>query len=251
MRRFLKINSSPYGGMADTTVSRTVAERRGGSNPSTGTKIFSFAAFSTSGFWRNPQGKERRMAGIKEAMKRVMDKRHRGVVVAQGRLKECSCKENEGCSDCSKTEYVIIELLHDGGRITQYDYGSDLRISKKIKVGDSVILNIKSNYCAEWEIDKGRMQYRDMTSAQELICNILNDKGRVEVVGSFPKPHFFKSSNIPGHVFGSIGKLVKLEGKSGFSIIIHKNFFTDEFGVTNLISKMFRDNIVIHDIKEG
>jgi len=91
------------------------------------------------------------MAGIKEAMKRVMDGRNTGIVVAKGRLKDCDCGENEKCTDCSSIEYIIIRLDHDDGLITQYDYGSDIHIADDIKKRDPVQLMINDNWNATWE----------------------------------------------------------------------------------------------------
>jgi len=95
------------------------------------------------------------MAGIKEAMKRVTEQKHEGVVVAKGKLKECACNdENQGCTNCSDTKYIIIRLEHDNGLITQYDYGSDVGIAADVEVGDQVFLNILSNWSAMWEANK-------------------------------------------------------------------------------------------------
>ena len=92
------------------------------------------------------------MAGIKEAMQRVSEHRNIGKTVALGTLKECDCKDDgsEQCSDCSNYEYIIIRL-EDGGLITQYDYGSDIRISSNIEVGDRVILILNDNWSAMWK----------------------------------------------------------------------------------------------------
>jgi len=90
------------------------------------------------------------MAGIKEAMKRVAEHRNEGQVVAKGILKECNCSDNEGCSDCSDTKYVIIKLKSDNGLITVYDYGSDIQIADNIEVLDNVILVLNDNWSASW-----------------------------------------------------------------------------------------------------
>jgi len=96
------------------------------------------------------------MAGIKEAMKRVMEHRNVGFVVAEGYLKECQCNENVGsneiehCGECEKIHYIIIRLKHDDGLITQYDYKSDIRISCNINVRDEVILMLNDNWNATW-----------------------------------------------------------------------------------------------------
>ena len=111
------------------------------------------------------------MAGIKEAMKRVMDHRNEGVVIAKGKLQECLCGENEECSDCSKAKYIIIRLdgynlvSEDGkklcgshGLITVYDYGSDIRISDDIEIMNEVMLMIRDNWTAEW-VKKGDVAF--------------------------------------------------------------------------------------------
>ena len=75
-----------------------------------------------------------------------------------GYLKECSCNSNpnsdgtcsEGCSECGKTKYAIIQLDHDNGRITVYDYCSDIKIDNNVKVRDPVELWITGNYSAVW-----------------------------------------------------------------------------------------------------
>ena len=91
------------------------------------------------------------MAGVREAMKRVMDGKNLGTVVAEGYLQECGC-EGEGtfCSDCKNIRYIIIRLL-DGGLITQYDIGSDIHIADNIKVYDRAFLMINDNWNATWE----------------------------------------------------------------------------------------------------
>lgn len=97
--------------------------------------------------------KEKEMAGIKEAMKRVMDGKNLGHVVAIGTLKEavkCTCDVDSTCELCTETKYIIIRL-EDGGLITQYDYGSDIHIAKNIEVRDYVILMILDNWNAEWQ----------------------------------------------------------------------------------------------------
>jgi len=96
------------------------------------------------------------MAGIKEAMKRVMDGRNEGVVVAEGYLKECDCdlvsRSTElQCSKCKETRYIIIRLK-DEGLITQYDYGADIHIEKDASVRDKVMLIIDDNWNATWRV---------------------------------------------------------------------------------------------------
>lgn len=81
------------------------------------------------------------MAGIANALRRVADHKNVGVVRAINSLTD---------DDGKKVKYAIIQLDHDKGMITQYDYGSDIRISKDLKVGDSCILMVRDNWSAEW-----------------------------------------------------------------------------------------------------
>ena len=100
------------------------------------------------------------MAGIKEAMTRVMERRNEGTVVAQGKLhKECGCGTSEGCSDCDDYPYVIIKLTPDSkaskvaghaGYITVYDRNSDVRIHPDVGLADKVMLVILDNWTAAW-----------------------------------------------------------------------------------------------------
>jgi hypothetical protein len=97
--------------------------------------------------------KERTMAGIKNALQRVMDHRNEGVVVAIGVLQEnlkCTCGEKESCYCCKPTKYIIVRLSHDNGLITQYDSGSDIHIDPELKVGGKTILIINDNWNATW-----------------------------------------------------------------------------------------------------
>lgn len=90
------------------------------------------------------------MAGIREAMKRVMDGRNGGTVIGSGVLQRCNCDGSSKCVHCGElsVRYVIIEL-RDGGRITAYDEG-DIRLSEELELGMDVRLNITSNWTAEW-----------------------------------------------------------------------------------------------------
>lgn len=96
------------------------------------------------------------MAGIKSALKRVMDSKNEGVILAKGVLHKepelkCACGEKEACHLCRTTKFIIIRLEHDSGYITQYDSGSDIHIDQKLKVGDRTILMINDNWNATWE----------------------------------------------------------------------------------------------------
>jgi len=91
------------------------------------------------------------MAGIKEAMKRVMEHRNRGEVVAMGEVSMETCRD--------EPERYIIIALRGKGKITVYDYGSDIKINENIKLNDEVILNITSNWSAEWmKITQGQVE---------------------------------------------------------------------------------------------
>jgi len=100
------------------------------------------------------------MAGIKEAMQRVMDHKNTGKVLATGEFEEGGCGKPEPCPDCIKIKYMILRIegngkIYDnngGEKITVYDYGSDIHINDKIEVGNSVMLNINDNWNATWEL---------------------------------------------------------------------------------------------------
>ena len=116
------------------------------------------------------------MAGIKEAMKRVMEHRNEGRVVAMGVLKECSCGEEEVCSECSNTKYMIVKLkprskadkvAGHAGIITVYDYGSDILIADDIELLDNIMLMIHNNWQAEW-IKTSGVAFPDRLREEEL-----------------------------------------------------------------------------------
>lgn len=91
------------------------------------------------------------MAGIKEAMERVVSHRNEGKCVATGIVRECV--GDDGFSECSNTPYIIVRLngyKETRGLITVYDYGHDIRIAENIKVLDQVILMIQDNWTAKW-----------------------------------------------------------------------------------------------------
>lgn len=82
------------------------------------------------------------MAGIREAMNRVIEHRNEGRVLAKGNLK---------LDDETPTKYLIIKLECDKSLLTVYDYGSDINIKDDINVGDKIALIISSNWSAEWQ----------------------------------------------------------------------------------------------------
>lgn len=98
------------------------------------------------------------MAGIKSALKRVLDKKHIGFVRAMGTLEKSSlikkgsvigeCRDADKCMELNP-KFAIIEL-EDRGHITVYDYGSDIMIDNDLKCGDPCELQITSNYSAKW-----------------------------------------------------------------------------------------------------
>ena len=100
------------------------------------------------------------MAGIKKAMKRVMDEKNLGTIVSIGEFydrkfagtmegEDVVTKENE------LTRFAIIRLDHDGGLITEYDYGSDIRLQKGLKEGDRCMLILEDNWSAKWVLASG------------------------------------------------------------------------------------------------
>ena len=94
------------------------------------------------------------MAGINSAMKRVMENRNVGTVLAMGTLYDglkCCCKEGESCHVCKPAKFIIIKLKSDGGFITQYNGLSDIHIAPELEVGDEIILMINDNWNATWQ----------------------------------------------------------------------------------------------------
>ena len=110
------------------------------------------------GIHRENKLKEVVMAGIKEALKRVAEQKHECRVLAKGVFGSLPNKVDSNGEMVPGTsvigaKYLIMQrkpACVDGGLITAYDYGSDIRISDKIERGDDVILMIRSNWCAEW-----------------------------------------------------------------------------------------------------
>ena len=83
------------------------------------------------------------MAGIVESKKLVEDKKNAGTVLYKGYF----------IDDYILFDFIIVKLDNDMGIIPQCDYGSDLHISNKIKVGDKVKLVIHDGYSSEWKKD--------------------------------------------------------------------------------------------------
>lgn len=125
------------------------------------------------------------MAGIKEALKRVSEERNRGTVLALGQLKECTCDDQSGCHICeSNTTYMIVELDHDKGFITVYDYGSDIYIDPSIQLQDKVILQILDNYSATWKkLDTSELGVRSSTKHCHMTAKDYCEKQRNKFVG--------------------------------------------------------------------
>ena len=89
------------------------------------------------------------MAGIKEALKRVSEHRNIGYILAKGKINHRLPYASD-YDEVYKIKYIIVQLMHDGGYVTQYDYGSDVRFQDGLKVGDEIILMIRDNWTAEW-----------------------------------------------------------------------------------------------------
>jgi len=120
------------------------------------------------------------MAGIQEAMKRVMEHRNEGTVMAEGYLRECNCLPGDECHKCKKTRYIIIRLKpekreKEGALITQYDYGSDVQIASNVETGHKVILLIQSNWRAVWMRCDDQEVSRDM-KANDIIESLAGEK---------------------------------------------------------------------------
>lgn len=107
------------------------------------------------------------MAGIKEAMKRVMDGRNQGVVIGKGEMNHAfpvteagrlltspkgytSAGIKAAHEEIRTVKYLIIELYWDRGWITVYDYGSDVHIADDLELSDRVELRINDNWNATW-----------------------------------------------------------------------------------------------------
>ncbi len=77
------------------------------------------------------------MAGILRAREMVEHGLTSGKVLALGKIG-------------NDIEYLILDFK-DLGWETVYDYGSDLRFDKELKVGDTVELKLLDDYTAKWE----------------------------------------------------------------------------------------------------
>lgn len=80
------------------------------------------------------------MAGNKEAEKLIEEGRSSGVVLDGGTFEE----ENK------LVNYVLIRLDNDNGIITQFDYGSDLKLDQLMEIGDRVNLEKLDEYNYIW-----------------------------------------------------------------------------------------------------
>jgi len=157
------------------------------------------------------------MAGIKEAMKRVADHRNKGIVVAMGDLKECTCGDGMGCSDCSKTKYIIIKLIKDGfedGFITVYDYGSDVEIADNIKISDKVMLVLKDNWSASW-VRKEDLAHKDSPRLSDVKTK-LHAPSRYRVSELLDEIKYGRPTVSQEMIDKLIAIAVKEEGNKGF-----------------------------------
>jgi hypothetical protein len=86
------------------------------------------------------------MSGIKEAFERVGNRLNTGYCVFRGAF------DNIGSFiSVSSIKFIIVELDHNLGFVTVFDYNGDVRISNDIVRGSRVELQIKDNYSAKWE----------------------------------------------------------------------------------------------------
>jgi len=91
------------------------------------------------------------MSSIKQAMKRVMDGKNEGVVVASGQtFNTCGCEKVGSCSRCDGKRYLIIKLK-DGGMITQYENYPEVQINKGMIDGMPVYLELMGNHYSGWK----------------------------------------------------------------------------------------------------
>lgn len=81
------------------------------------------------------------MAGIKNAMRQVIDHRDVGTCIALGETSFGS-------------KFMIVNLRHDEGYHLVMDYGSDVSIDERIKVDTVVRLLVTSNWTAKWVRDE-------------------------------------------------------------------------------------------------
>jgi len=79
------------------------------------------------------------MAGMNIAKKLIKQKRNKGRVIAKGK----TIYEDE--------KFMIIEIPKDRGTETVFDYGTDIRFQKGIKLKEKVQLKIISEGTAEWQ----------------------------------------------------------------------------------------------------
>lgn len=115
------------------------------------------------------------MATIKQALKRVMDGRNRGKVIARGRTNEyiVFVPEGEEPKKSEMRDYIIIEL-DDGGHITEHE-DFCVGIDDAIGEGDEVILCIQNNCRAEW-IRVKDMAERQRGKLPKITLDIVPDK---------------------------------------------------------------------------
>ena len=88
------------------------------------------------------------MAGIKQALQRVADGKHKGQCVAVGELYEP--ERDAYPAGYTTPRFMIVRLEHDDGLITVHDHDGDVRIADGMAVKRNVMLRILDNYTAEW-----------------------------------------------------------------------------------------------------
>lgn len=79
------------------------------------------------------------MAGIQTAEDYIKNGFSKGRVIAKGKT-------------IDKLDFMLID--NRKGQTAVYDYGSDIRFEKGIKLGDKVHLKIIDRYCAIWKKTK-------------------------------------------------------------------------------------------------
>lgn len=88
---------------------------------------------------------------IKGAIALVYNDAHRGIVSSMGSL-HCTeaCKEGSSCDECiHRNDYIIVHL--DNGSYLFHVLNDNVTVSNELYIGDSCVLNLKSNQNAVWE----------------------------------------------------------------------------------------------------
>ena len=105
------------------------------------------------------------MAGIKEAMRRVLERKHRAVVLTVG-----SFVNKKSNYDHRPYKFMILRLRHVEGFITVYEYaGGDISFEEGLMPDDPVQLEITSNYSAMWKKDLAHINPPVLRPPQQVI----------------------------------------------------------------------------------